>query len=64
MVSAATIPGNFAVEEGQKLAGVRVIPLVIQEEKIIQVEDICRKADRHLVSHLQKTVCRDNNYRQ
>jgi molybdenum cofactor synthesis domain-containing protein len=43
MVSAATIPGNFAVEEGQKLAGVRVIPLVIQEEKIIQVENICKE---------------------
>jgi molybdenum cofactor synthesis domain-containing protein len=43
MISVATIPNNFTVEKGQKLAGVRVIPLVIQEENIMEVEKICRE---------------------
>ncbi|MDN5302050.1 MAG: hypothetical protein PWQ60_1564 [Thermoanaerobacteraceae bacterium] len=42
MVSVASLPGNFAVEKGRKLAGARVIPLVIEEEKIQKVENLCR----------------------
>jgi len=41
-ISIASLPGNFRVERGQKLAGVRIIPLTIKEENLIQVEDLCR----------------------
>lgn len=41
-VSIASLPNNFPVEPGQKLAGARVIPLVIGEEKIIEAERLCR----------------------
>ena len=30
----ATRHGNFAVKKGDKLAGTRIIPLVIEEEKM------------------------------
>ena len=36
----ATIHGNTLVKSGDKLCGTRVIPLVIEEEKIIQAEEI------------------------
>lgn len=42
-VSIASLPNNFPVEKDQKLAGARVIPLVIEEEKVIQAEDLCRE---------------------
>ncbi|TYP51590.1 molybdopterin-binding protein [Thermosediminibacter litoriperuensis] len=42
-VTVASLPGNFAVEAGRKLAGARVIPLVIEEEKINTVEELCGK---------------------
>ena len=42
-ISVASLPGNFRVERGQKLAGVRIIPLIIQEEKLIQIEKLCKK---------------------
>jgi molybdenum cofactor synthesis domain-containing protein len=37
------LPNNFKVEEGQGLAGVRIVPLTIQEEKIKQIEELCQK---------------------
>jgi len=37
------IPNHFKVEKGQKLSGIRVIPLIIEEEKIINIEALCKK---------------------
>ena len=37
------LPNNFKVEESQKLAGVRIVPLTIEEEKIRQIEELCQK---------------------
>ena len=42
-ISIASLPQNFTVERGQKLAGVRIIPLTTQEENLIQLEDLCQK---------------------
>lgn len=36
-------PGNFRVQPGDKLAGARIIPLVIEEERISRLEQICRE---------------------
>lgn len=43
MVSIASLPTNFPVEKDQKLAGARVIPLVVPEEQVLQVEKLCRE---------------------
>lgn len=43
MISVATLPKNFKVEKGMKVAGSRVIPLVIDENYVIQVENICKE---------------------
>lgn len=42
-ISIASLPNNFPVEKEQKLAGARIIPLVTKEERIIQVEKLCRE---------------------
>jgi len=42
-VSIASLPNNFPVEKEQKLAGARIIPLVTKEERIEEVEALCRK---------------------
>ena len=41
MVSVATLPNNFTVNKGEKVTGARVIPLIIEEQKIIQIEKLC-----------------------
>ena len=33
--------GNFPVKKGDKIAGMRVVPLVLEEEKMNQVKEIC-----------------------
>ena len=43
-VTLATLPNNFPVEAGRQLAGTRVIPLMIEESKLIQVEQLCQKS--------------------
>jgi len=42
-ISIASLPQNFIVERGQKLAGVRIIPLTTKEENLIEIEDLCQK---------------------
>jgi len=37
------LPNNFKVEKDQGLAGVRIVPLTIQEEKIRLIEELCQK---------------------
>lgn len=41
-ISIASLPQNFIVERGQKLAGVRIIPLTTEEENLIQIEELCQ----------------------
>lgn len=36
--------GNFAVEKGDKLAGTRIIPLVIEREKMEQAKAVCEES--------------------
>lgn len=40
-ITISALPDNFPVAKGAKLAGARIIPLVIQEEKIRELEKIC-----------------------
>ncbi len=40
----ATRHGGFAVKEGDKLAGTRIIPLVIEEEKMLAARKACLEA--------------------
>jgi len=42
-ISVAALPQNFILEEGQAFAGVRIIPLLTEEENLSQVEDLCQK---------------------
>ena len=39
-ITIATRKGNFPVKAGDKLAGMRVIPLVVEEQKLLQAETI------------------------
>lgn len=43
-IAIASRHGDFPVKEGDKIAGMRVIPLVIEEEKMEQVKKICAGA--------------------
>jgi molybdenum cofactor synthesis domain-containing protein len=47
-ISIASLPGNFKVEEGQKIAGARIIPLFIKEEKLKKIENLCLKRGKVL----------------
>lgn len=40
-VAFATIHGNHQVEKGQAVGGTRIIPLITNEDKMLQVERIC-----------------------
>ncbi len=39
----STIHNNTPVKKGEKIAGTRIIPLVIDEKKIERLEEICKK---------------------
>lgn len=41
-ITIACLPNNFTVENDQKLAGARIIPLVIEETKIEEIESLCK----------------------
>jgi len=41
MITIASLPNNFTVEPGQKIAGARVVPLIINEEAVKKVDEIC-----------------------
>jgi molybdenum cofactor synthesis domain-containing protein len=41
----ATLHNNRMVKAGEQVAGCRVVPLTIEEEKLIEVEAICAKAE-------------------
>ncbi len=42
-ISIATLHNNYPCEEGRVVAGIRIIPLFIEEEKIKRIEDICKE---------------------
>ena len=42
-IIASTIHNNTPVKAGEKIAGTRIIPLVIEEEKIKKLEEVCKK---------------------
>jgi molybdenum cofactor synthesis domain-containing protein len=42
-VTIPCLPRDFRVEQGQKVAAARVIPLVTKEDNVIKVEKICRE---------------------
>ncbi|MFA5536465.1 MAG: molybdopterin-binding protein [Bacillota bacterium] len=44
-VTIPTIPDFYRVERGQRVATARVVPLVIREEKIKAVEELCKEGD-------------------
>jgi len=45
-ISIASLPQNFIVERGQKLAGVRIIPLATNKENLIQIEKLCQRGEK------------------
>ena len=46
-ITISTLPDHYPVEEGARLASMRIVPLTTQEEQIIQAEKLC--ADRKLL---------------
>ncbi len=40
-ITIATIPDHFPVQEGDRLASMRIVPLVTKEEQIIEAERLC-----------------------
>ena len=42
-ITIASLPGNFEVEVNQGIAGVRIVPLTIQEKIIKRIEQLCQK---------------------
>ena len=42
-ITIATIPDHYPVEEGARLASMRIVPLVTQEEQIIEAEKLCKE---------------------
>ena len=46
-ITISTIPDHYPVEVGDRLASMRIVPLVTQESQIIEAENLCR--DRKLL---------------
>ncbi len=46
-ITICTLPDHFPVEEGDRLASMRIVPLVTKEEQILQAEALCK--DRKLL---------------
>lgn len=44
LVTIASLPGNYTVDKGQKLAGARVVPLMAPEQCVIDAEKIAASA--------------------
>ena len=43
-IALSTVHGHQAVHQGRQVAGTRIVPLIIEEQRIREVEAICRKA--------------------
>lgn len=42
-ITISTLPDHYPVEEGARLASMRIVPLVTKEEQIIQAENLCKE---------------------
>jgi len=42
-ITIATLPDHFPVEPGDRLASMRIVPLVTKEEQIIRAEELCKE---------------------
>ena len=51
-ITITTLPDHYPVAEGEKLCGLRIIPLVCQETEIAEAEAMVRAADRPLMELL------------
>ena len=51
-ITIATLPDHYPVRAGDKLCGLRIIPLVCQETEIIEAERLAEEADRPLMELL------------
>ncbi|MGN0517710.1 MAG: molybdopterin-binding protein [Acutalibacteraceae bacterium] len=43
-ITISTIPDHFPVEAGMRLASMRIVPLVTEEEQIISAENLCKES--------------------
>ncbi len=41
-ITVASLPDHYPVEKGARLASMRIVPLVTQEQQIVDAEDLCR----------------------
>ncbi len=41
-MTVASLPDHYPVEKGARLASMRIVPLVTQEQQIVDAEDLCR----------------------
>lgn len=41
-ITISTLPDHYPVEEGARLASMRIVPLVTKEEQIIKAEELCK----------------------
>ena len=51
-ITISTLPDHYPVQPGDKLASVRIVPLVTQETQICKAEELCRASDRPLLELL------------
>lgn len=42
-ITISTLPNHYPVEEGARLASMRIVPLVTKEEQIIKAEQLCKE---------------------
>ena len=51
-ITISTLPDHYPAQPGDKLASMRIVPLVTQEEQIRQAEQLCRESRRPLLELL------------
>lgn len=51
-ITICSIPDHYPVEKGQRLASMRIVPLVTEEAQIIEAERLCAESERPLMELL------------
>lgn len=51
-ITVATLPDHYPAQPGDKLASMRIVPLVTQECRILEAERLCRESGRPLLELL------------
>lgn len=51
-ITISTLPDHYPVKPGDKLASMRIVPLVTQERQILRAEQLCRESGRPLLELL------------